>query len=136
MLLRSRHDSFIEAIAVRARTVLTRQPGYCPAAVAVRLRLPVDKLGALLRGSEHDVGADFLIDVVTALVHECAVDPKWLLTGECDSALHRRALALGEDRSAKGHEAIRDLVQAEYRRLRQPSLLSLPVLRDMPFLRT
>ena len=135
MPLLTRTDALIEGITVRARTVLARQPGYCPGAVAARLRLPIEKLDTLLNERSISVDTNFLIDIVVALVHECAVDPKWLLTGQCDSALHRQALLIGEDRSAKGAQAIRNLVEAEYRRLRRSKLFSLPTVRDIPFLR-
>lgn len=59
----------------------------------------------------------FLIDAVAALVHEAGIDPKWLLTGTYDAALHRQALWLGEDRSAAGARIIRTLVQDQFQQL-------------------
>ena len=63
------------------------------------------------------------------LVHECGVDPKWLLTGEYDGALHRQALLLGEDRTGAGARVVRDFVKEQYRQLRHSKLLSLPSAR-------
>lgn len=56
-------------------------------------------------------------------VHEAGIDPKWLLTGHYDPAMHRKALLLGEDRSASGARALREFVQDEYRRLRSSAML-------------
>ena len=64
------------------------------------------------------VDTSFLIDLVAALVQDCAIDPKWLLTGEYDGAAHRRALLLGEDRSIRGTRVMREFVYDEYRQLR------------------
>ena len=118
------NDPFIEAIAKRARSVLARQAGGCEERVVDTLPLPARKLRSFLAAEDSLIDAVFLIDVVAALVHECGVDPKWLLTGQYDATLHREALLLGEDRGPKGARAVRELVATEYRQLRRPSFLS------------
>lgn len=112
------NDPFIEAIAKRARGVIARHGGQGVSAVAETLSLPLDKLQGFVDGRDRIIDASLLIDVVAALVQEWAIDPKWLLTGECDGAMHRRALALGEDRSRAGTRALREFVYGEYQRLR------------------
>ena len=126
MLFLPRNDPLHAAIAKRARAVLARQPGHCVEEVAETLTLPRERLRQFLGEPARHVDASFLIDVVVALVHECGVDPKWLLTGEYDGMLHRQALLLGEDRTLEGTRAVRELVEAEYRKL--------PRSRILPFL--
>lgn len=124
------NDPVVEAIAKRARSVVARQPGSCLDAVAETLRVPRESLTRLLDPRERVIDTSLLIDVVAALVREFAIDPKWLLTGEYDGAVHRHALMLGEDRSSRGIRAIRELVYDEYRRLRHAkSLLEWPFTR-------
>ena len=55
--------------------------------------------------------------MVAALVRELAVDPQWLLTGRYDPSIHRRALAIAEDRSENGERAIQQFVRDQYRKL-------------------
>ena len=66
------------------------------------------------------IEADFAIDVIAALVRECAVDPQWLLTGKYDGAVHRRALLMGESRNGAGEQELREFVHKQYRELRSP----------------
>jgi hypothetical protein len=129
VLLRPRNDPFIEPIATRARAVLARQPADCLERAAASLDIPVDALQHLIAGGDHLIDISFIIDVVAVLVHECGVDPKWLLTGDYDGALHRQALLLGEDRTSQGARVVREFVKEQYRELRQPKLLSLPSAR-------
>jgi len=124
------NDPFIEAIAKRVRSVIARHPGPCLNAIAERLSLPLGALQPLVDGRDRVIDTSLLIDVVAALVQECAIDPKWLLTGDCDGAMHRRALVLGEDRSRAGTRALREFVYSEYRRLRHgKSFIGWPLAR-------
>jgi len=129
VLLRPRNDPFIDAIATRARAVLGRQPADCLERAAASLDIRADALHGLIAGGDHLIDISFIIDVVAVLVHECGVDPKWLLTGEYDGALHRQALLLGEDRTGAGARVVRDFVKEQYRQLRHSKLLSLPSAR-------
>src|SRR5690242_9698801 len=86
------NEPFIEAIAKRARSVLSQRPGDCPDQTAGELGLPAKKLRAFVTNREHVIDAVFLVDLVSALVYDSGVDPKWLLTGQYDGALHREAL--------------------------------------------
>lgn len=110
-------ESVIEAIAERVRAVISRQPGHNLTAVAQTLCLPAHALRRLIEEREYVIDITFLIDAVAALVHEAGIDPKWLLTGTYDAALHRQALWLGEDRSAAGARIIRTLVQDQFQQL-------------------
>ena len=112
------NDPFIEAIAKRARSVIARHRSPCLNAIAETLNLPLETLERFADGRDRVIDTSLLIDVVAALVQECGVDPKWLLTGEYDGAMHRRALVLGEDRSRAGTRTLREFVYGEYRRLR------------------
>jgi hypothetical protein len=123
VLFRRQGDRQIGAITERIRAVLSRQPGQDLCAAADSLNLPALDLARLLDAPEAG-DAELVVDVITALAFEAAVDPQWLLTGEYDGAAHRHVLTLGEDRSAKGRIAVRDFVQEEYRRLRREALLS------------
>ena len=118
------NEPVVQAIGKRARSLLAQRSGGRLEDTAEELGLPVENLRQFLCGREPAIDTIFLIDVVAALVHDSGVDPKWLLTGQYDGALHRLTLLLGEDRSPKGVRAIRRLVEAEYRQLRRPSLLS------------
>ena len=129
------NDPFVEEIARRARSVLARQPGVCPGKLAADLELSEEKLQCFLSGRERLIDTTFLIDLVAALVRECGVDPKWVLTGQYDGALHRQALLLGEDRTPKGAHAVRELVQAEYRQVRRPGFLTSMPARVSAFFR-
>ncbi len=73
----------------------------------------------MLDDREHTIDIGVLIDVVAALVREFAVDPQWLLTGQYDSAIHRQALQLGEERTNESYGAVRDLVRDQFQRLRE-----------------
>jgi hypothetical protein len=135
VLLRPRNDPYIEAIATRARAVLSRQPTDCLERAASSLDIPADALQHLIARSDQLIDTSLIIDVVAVLVHECGIDPKWLLTGEYDGALHREALLLGEDRTSHGARVVREFVKEQYRQLRQPKLLSLPSARAALFRR-
>ncbi len=115
--------------------MICRDPHHTLDAVATRLCVPASDLRALIddNGSSSDLG--FTLDVVAALVHEYGIDPRWLLTGQYDGAMHRQALLLGEDRTMAGRHHVRDFVQEQYERWREKrSYLSLPptleALRD------
>lgn len=130
MLFSFLNDPFVEAIAKRCRSVIARQPG--PAhAFAATLGLPADALQGFLDPEARRIDTVFLIDLVTALVRECGIDPKWLLTGEYDGEMHRKALLLGEDRGNHGAHSIRELVVQAYGELRRSEpFFSLPMLRE------
>jgi hypothetical protein len=113
------NDPFVEAIAKRSRGVVARQPAPSLDAVAAALSLPPDALRRFMNAQDRRIDTVFLIDIVAALVHECGIDPKWLLAGDYDGEMHRKALLLGEDRGSRGVRAVRDFVQREYRQLRQ-----------------
>ena len=130
MLFSFLNDPFVEAIAKRCRSVIARQPGTCHA-IAETLSLPTDALQRFLNPEERRIDTVFLIDLVAGLVRECGIDPRWLLTGEYDGEMHRKALLLGEDRGSHGARAIRELVLEGYGELRQSRhFFSLPMLRE------
>ena len=119
------HDDFeIESIIERIRAVVLRQPGHNVRVAADTLHIPATDLARLLDKGDRVRDRALVIDVIAALVHEAAVDPHWLLTGEYDGAMHRQVLLLGEDRSAKGRSVVRDLVEQQYRRLRRTAWLT------------
>lgn len=122
MLFR-RDDRQIAAITERIRAVVSRQPGRDLCSAADSLALPALDLARLLESREAPDRA-VLIDVIAALAYESGVDPQWLLTGEYDSAVHRHALALGEDRSTHGRAAVREFVQERYRQLRRDAIFA------------
>ena len=127
-LLSQRADApFIEAVADRIRAVVCREPRHTLDATADRLCVSVEELRTLLVDNARHADLRVVLDVAAALVHEYAIDPKWLLTGQYDGTMHRQALILGEDRSRVGREKVRELVQALYDRLRERRLyLALP----------
>lgn len=99
--------------------------------VAAEFDLPAEPLRGLMASEKRVASVAFLLDVVAALVYHWCIDPEWLLTGEYDSALHKQALTLGEERSSRGVAAVRALVESEYRRRRSLRILSLPSFRDI-----
>ena len=117
------NDSLVDEMAERVRAVISRQPGHRIDVVAQTLRLSPEGLDHLMTSKEDVIDTAFLLDAVAALVHEAGIDPKWLLTGHYDPAMHRKALLLGEDRSAVGSRALREFVEAEYRLLRSSAML-------------
>lgn len=124
MLFGLSEDLEIDAITERVRAVVSRQPGRTVRLAADALAIPALDLARLLDKRDRTVDRALVVDVVTALVHEAGVDPRWLLTGEYDGPLHRQALLLGEDRGAKGRNAVRELVDLQYRALRREALLA------------
>jgi len=130
MLFSFLNDPFVEAIAKRCRSVVARQPGACHD-IAATLSLPADALQGFLNPEERCIDTVFLIDLVASLVHECGMDPRWLLTGEYDGEMHRKALLVGEDRGSQGARSIRALVVQAYGELRRSKyFFSLPMLRE------
>lgn len=124
MLFSRDQDLALESIAERVRAVVSRQPGRTLRIAADALEIPALDLARLLDTRERPVDRMVVIDVVTALVHEAGVDPRWLLTGEYDGSLHREALLLGEDRGARGRNAVRAFVEHQYRALKRDALLA------------
>lgn len=112
----SANDPYVEAIAHRVRTVV-RQPGHALDVVARRLDLPEPEFRRLVEEPDRTIDTGFLIDVLGALVRVFALDPKWLLTGEYDAAVHRRALELTEANPHVAEGTVREWVREQYRRL-------------------
>lgn len=126
------NDPAVEAIAERLRAVMARQPASLLNELADVLGLDGDQLFRLIEEPQRTIDVVFLIDTVAAVVHVFAVDPQWLLTGRYDASIHREALLLGEDRSPKGVQALREYVVEHYRRLRDSTLafiLAKPLVR-------
>lgn len=121
-------DQDVESIADRLRSVLGEHRADL---VAAQFELPVEQLHELMVAEKRTTDVRFLLDVVAALVQQWGIDPEWLLTGEYDSALHRQALSLGEDRTKLGVAAVRELVENEYRRRLSARVLSLPSFGDI-----
>ena len=111
------NDPFIGAIRDRLCTIVEGQ-AHLSLELAKILDVETDPLRVLLEELQEPIDVALLIDVVAAVVREFAVDPQWLLTGHYDSTAHRRALALGEDRSDDGRRALSALVREQYQRLR------------------
>jgi len=107
-------------MAERVRAVIARQPGHRIEVVAQTLRLSPERLEHLMANEDDPIDTIFLVDVIAALVHESGIDPKWLLTGQYDPAMHRKALLLGEDRSPEGSGVMRAFVEEEFRRAMLP----------------
>ncbi|HZI41055.1 MAG TPA: hypothetical protein VFD67_05110 [Gemmatimonadaceae bacterium] len=123
VLFRRREDRDLDAITDRIRAIVSRQSGHNIPVAADSLKLPALDLARLLGGREAADPA-FVIDVITALAYEAGVDSHWVLTGEYDGAAHRQVLMLGEEQSAQGRAAVRELVHQQYRRLRRDALFS------------
>ncbi|HKW48155.1 MAG TPA: hypothetical protein VJN70_11950 [Gemmatimonadaceae bacterium] len=112
------NDPFARAIVARICSVILRLNGRSLEAYAEMLRVDPTAFRALVEQREGAIDIPLLIDVVSALVWESAVDPIWLLTGHYDSRTHRQMLLLGEDRSAVGARAIRAIVWQHFEQLR------------------
>jgi hypothetical protein len=110
------NDPYIEAIAQRVRTVV-RQPGYALDVLARTLDLPYPELRRLIEEPDRMIDTPFLLDALSALVRVFALDPKWLLTGEYDAAVHRRALELTEANPRVAERTVREWLREQYRRL-------------------
>jgi hypothetical protein len=117
------NDPLVDGMAERVRAVIARQPGHRIDVVAQTLRLPPERLEHLMTNADDPIDTIFLVDVVSALVHESGIDPKWLLTGQYDPAMHRKALLLGEDRSSQGTRVMRTFVEEEFRRVLDSEML-------------
>lgn len=117
------NNSLVDEMAERIRAVIARQPGHRIDVVAHTLRVSPERLEQLMSSTGDVIDTVFLVDVIAALVHESGIDPKWLLTGQYDPGMHRKALLLGEDRSTRGAHAMREFVEAEYQRVRNNALL-------------
>lgn len=126
MLFFATHDPITQAIAERVRLVISRQPGHRLDEVARSLNVPLDGFCRLLEDSDQSIDTTLLIDVVVSLVREAGIDPKWLLSGHYDGAMHRQALILGEDQTLQGAQSLRELVVEEYKRLRYGDGWSIP----------
>lgn len=117
------NNPLVDEMAERIRAVIARQPGHRIDVVAHTLRVSPERLEQLMYAEGDVIDTGFLIDVIAALVHESGIDPKWLLTGQYDPGMHRKALLLGEDRSPTGARVMREFVEAEYQRVRNNALL-------------
>ena len=76
------------AIAARIRDIAFNGNGADPTVVA--RHLGVDEVG--LRMSVDELAPNPTVEVIAAVVATYGVDPSWLLTGECDPAVHRNSL--------------------------------------------
>jgi hypothetical protein len=117
------NEPLVDDIAERVRAVVARLPGQGIGIPAETLGVSSARLEELARNRDDVIDIVFLIDVIAALVHQVGIDPKWLLTGQYDSAMHRQALLLGEDRTAAGVGVMRNFVEEEFRRLRSDVML-------------
>jgi len=111
------NDPYIQAIADRIRAVIANQPELTLDILAATLHTSPATFRTLVGDELGLINPALLIDVVAALVRELAVDPQWLLTGRYDPSIHRRALAIAEDRSENGERAIQQFVRDQYRKL-------------------
>ena len=107
----------IEAIAERVRAVIARYP-HGINHIADELGVPADSLQRLIEERQRSIYTPFLLDIVAGLVQEMGVDPRWLLSGKCDGALHRQALLLGEDRTHDGTRKMRNFVKDQFSQVR------------------
>jgi len=120
-------EPFIETIVERVRALVSRQTSDSLDAFATTLSISPMEFRTLINDRAREIDALFVIDLLAALVHEFAVDPRWLLTGQYNGATHREALVIGEDRTPAGVIAIRKFVREEFERLRDAAPhLSLP----------
>jgi hypothetical protein len=87
----NRHD-----VATRLRGLLAGQDGGVVSGTA--RRLGVDEVS--LRLSLDEIDPRPTLDVLLAIVREYGVDPTWLVSGEYDPAMHRKAL---DDDAAIAH---------------------------------
>ena len=76
------NDPFIEAIAERVRSVVTREPRVYLNTLAQTLGVSEPDFGRLIEDRECTIDTGLLIEVLAALVREFGVDPQWLLVGE------------------------------------------------------
>ena len=111
-----KNEPFIADIADRIRTVIAQNPTQSLDVLAAALHAEPGAFRALVNNDDALVDMAVLVDVISALVREFGVDPQWLLTGQYDGAVHRRALVIAEDRSHIGERALRDFVHEQYRR--------------------
>jgi hypothetical protein len=111
------NDPYIEAIAARVRAVV-RQPGHDLDHIAGTLGVAEADLRRLIEEHERAIDTSFLIDVLGAVVRVFGLDPKWLLTGEYDPAVHRRVLELAEANPHVAQLTVREWVREQYRRMR------------------
>lgn len=110
-------NPFAHAILSRIRSVILRQNGHNLDGVAAGLRVDPLAFRALMEQRDGAIDIPLLIDVVSALVWESAIDPIWLLSGHYDARTHREMLLLGEDRSTAGVNAVRAIVWRQFEQL-------------------
>lgn len=116
-LPQSVNEPFNEAIVERIRDITSRQSLDSLDAVAATLLIGAAEFRTLINEQDELIDARFLIDVVCAFVHEFAVDPDWLLTGDYNAATHREALTLSEDRTPAGAHLLHQFVLERYEKL-------------------
>ena len=119
--MRTQNDPFLEAIAERIRIILARQPASTLCRLTEVLDIAPEAFQQLVQDRQYTLDTGPLLDLMTAIVREFAVDPRWLLTGKYDGAVHRRALLLGENRTPAGEHELREFVQKQYREARSPA---------------
>jgi hypothetical protein len=81
----------LRAIAARLRALVGRVYGTALREAAARLRIAEVDLWYVLRGRAPWPDTDLLAAVCAAAVRHFGLDPVWLVTGDCDPALHRCA---------------------------------------------
>jgi hypothetical protein len=108
--------ALILAIAERVRSVIADQPVQSVNLLAATLHAKPEDLRSLLEG-DGAVDIDLLIGIIAVLVRESGIDPQWLLTGQYNPPLHRRALLLAADGGMDGERAMREFVREQYDKL-------------------
>lgn len=119
--MRTQNDPFLEAIAERIRIILARQPASTLCRLTEVLDIAPEAFQQLVQDRQCTLDIGSIIELIAAVVREFAVDPRWLLTGKYDGAVHRRALLLGENRTPAGERELREFVEKQYREVRSPT---------------
>jgi hypothetical protein len=112
-------DHSLAAIAHRVRVVVERTPGRTLDELAETLLLEPIAFRRLVEDEENPLDATFVLDTVASLVYCHGLDPEWLLTGQYDAAMHRRALSIGERGGVDGLRRVSEFVQEQFERQRR-----------------
>jgi hypothetical protein len=94
------NDPTIAAIADRLRSVfLIRSLAHLDKLneLGDELGVSASRIGELLQDRERLIDPGLLVELVAIAVHDEAVHPNWLLTGDYDLATHQGALVLAEE---------------------------------------
>lgn len=103
------------SLAARVQGLLHARFKGDVAAAAQQLEVDEQELRAVVEGTDQPH-----LGVLSALIREYGIDPCWLLTGEYDYDLHRRAL-LDIEEGDGSTEDVLDLVVARSKRRRAGS---------------